>query len=94
MAKLVEEAGACFVCFQETKLDVFTPALVRECTGSSFDGFFYLPASGTRGGVLVAWVSSDVRVSNPHIMEHTVTVQVQAIDNAEPGWWFTGVYGP
>ena len=94
MAKVVQEAGASFVCFQETKLSAVTLNLIKECAGPSFDGFYFLPADGTRGGVLVAWNSRDLRVSNPHVMEFSVTVHVQGSDDSNPGWWFTGVYGP
>ena len=42
------------VCLQETKLDVMDPFVAIQCLGPSFDGFAYLPASDTRGGIFVA----------------------------------------
>jgi exonuclease III len=42
------------VCFQETKLVVIDSFVVMQCLGPSFDGFAYLPAQETQGGVLVA----------------------------------------
>lgn len=43
------------VCLQETKLDVIGQFVVMQCLGPSFDGFAYLPAEETCGGVLLAW---------------------------------------
>ena len=45
------------VCLQETKLDVIDPFIVMQCIGPSFDGFDYVPAEETRGGILLAWDS-------------------------------------
>lgn len=45
------------VCLQETKMEVITVEIVRHCLGNKFQNFFYLPAVGTRGGVLLAWDS-------------------------------------
>lgn len=46
------------VCLQETKMDVIDNFVVMQCLGPSFDGFAYLPAVETRGGILLAWDSS------------------------------------
>jgi exonuclease III len=43
------------VCFQETRIDVFDDFLLMQCLGPSFDGYAYLPAIDTRGGILLAW---------------------------------------
>jgi exonuclease III len=43
------------ICIQETKLAVITPSIVTETLGADFqDSFVFLPAIGTRGGILVA----------------------------------------
>lgn len=42
------------VCLQETKLDVIDPFIIMQCIGPSLDGFAYLPAHETRGGILLA----------------------------------------
>jgi hypothetical protein len=47
-------ANAAMVCIQETKMAVISDRMVRECLGSPFDKFFFLPADGTRGGILLA----------------------------------------
>lgn len=40
------------VCLQETKLDVVDDFLLMQCCGPSLDGFAYLPAEETRGGII------------------------------------------
>jgi exonuclease III len=80
------------VCLQETKMAVITDRVVREALGPSFDGFYFLPAAGTRGGILLAWQSALVSVSNPHLTENAITAHVTVGDGDR--WWFTGVYGP
>ena len=51
--KFISEAKVNLVCLQETKLDVIDVFMVMQCIGPSFDGFAYLPATDTRGGILV-----------------------------------------
>jgi hypothetical protein len=60
---------------------VISDRVVRDCLGPSFDQFFFLPADGTRGGILLAWQSAVVSISHPHFTANTE-------------WWFTGLYGP
>lgn len=85
-------SGASVVCFQETKLQVVTRATVDRCLGREFDCFFFLPADGTRGGILLAWKSAVVLLSNPHYSNNAITARVG--DSGATGWWLTGVYGP
>lgn len=40
------------VCLQETKKESISHQLVLSTLGSDYDGFIYLPAIGTRGGVI------------------------------------------
>jgi hypothetical protein len=44
-----------FVCFQETKVDVVDDFFIMQCLGPSFEGYVYIPAEDTRGGILLAW---------------------------------------
>ena len=64
------------VCLQETKLEVVTPEIVKHCLGNKFESFYYVPAVGTRGGVLLAWDALVVSISNRHISENAVTALV------------------
>ncbi|PNT64296.1 hypothetical protein BRADI_4g27245v3 [Brachypodium distachyon] len=79
------------VCFQETKLEVVDQIVVIDCLGNNFNDFAYLPAAGTRGGILVAWNSLRVNLSNAHFADHSITLYV---DSSEGNWWITSVYGP
>jgi exonuclease III len=52
--ELVDSLSVNLVCFQETKMVVMDCFVVNQCLGPSFDGFDYLPALGTHGGILIA----------------------------------------
>jgi exonuclease III len=80
------------VCFQETKLDVIDNFIVLQCLGPSFDGFAYLPADETRGGILLAWDTSVVDITRISLDSYAVTGEVKTRDNNR--WWLTTVYGP
>lgn len=43
------------VCLKEMKMEVISDEVVRQCLGNKFENFFYVPATGTRGGILIAW---------------------------------------
>jgi len=90
--QLVLLSGASMVCFQETKLQVVSRDVVDRCLGREFDQFFFLPAVGTRGGILLAWKSSVTMISNPHYSDNALTARVG--EARDSGWWLTGVYGP
>ena len=55
VAQVVAAANPSVVCLQETKMEVVTLDVVRHCLGYKFGNFYYLSASGTRGGILLAW---------------------------------------
>ena len=87
-------ANPSIVCLQETKLEVVTSEIIRHCLGNKFEKFFYLSASGTRGGVLIAWDPIVVALSNPHTTDNTLTALVTPVDGGDRRWWLTRVYGP
>jgi exonuclease III len=80
------------VCLQETKKAAISRRMVMSTLGAHFDDFWVLPASGTRGGILLAWKGSVCRVLHSRI--NTFSVSVQFEQSEGPPWWFTGVYGP
>lgn len=63
IAQVVMAASPCLVCLQETKLETVMAEIVKHCLGNKFEHFFYLPAIGTRGGILLAWDASAVALS-------------------------------
>ena len=65
--------------------------------GRSFSEFAYLPASSTRGGILVAGRQSDVSFTEVLVGCYSVTISVEAAsstDGVQSKWWLTAVYGP
>ena len=80
------------VCLQETKLDVVDQFTIMQCIGPSYDGFAYLPATDTRGGVVLAWDSTVVQVDHVVLDTHALTGQVHNLDGSL--WWITVVYAP
>ncbi|XP_073360065.1 uncharacterized protein [Aegilops tauschii subsp. strangulata] len=90
---VISAAAPTIVCLQETKPAHVTDSIVLNTLGTLFEDFFFLPATGTRGGVLLAWLRSHVSLSNPYIGEHHITALVSPVGGAGH-WWLTGVYGP
>ena len=70
---LIVSTDASIVCFQETKMEFIHMSTVLETLGSDFDDYVYLPAIGTRGGILLAWKSRMVTVDNHMFSPNTLT---------------------
>jgi hypothetical protein len=86
------DAHASVVCVSESKLESVTAFDIMECFGARFNGFAYLPALGTAGGLVVAWCSNDVRVLASRVECFSISIQLARGDG--PPWWLTTVYGP
>jgi exonuclease III len=80
------------VCFQETKMELIYSSTVLETLGSEFDDYVYLPAIGTRGGILLAWKSRAVSITDPMFTTNSITAKVSTA--AGTPWWLSVVYGP
>ncbi|XBI55934.1 hypothetical protein VPH35_037635 [Triticum aestivum] len=91
---LIVSTDASIVCFQETKMEFIHMSTVLETLGSDFDDYVYLPAIGTRGGILLAWKSRMVTADNHMFSPNTLTTQVSTPSSADAPWWLTIVYGP
>jgi exonuclease III len=89
---LVATTNASIVCFQETKINLFYSGLILETLGAEFDDFVYLPADGTRGGILLAWQSRTVAITDPIFTTNILTAKVHIAATAP--WWLSVVYGP
>ena len=70
---------------------IYSP-IVLDILGSEFDAYTYLPADGTRGGILLAWKSRAVTISDPLLTQNALTAKV-SVASGTP-WWLTTVYGP
>lgn len=90
---IITSASPTIVCLSETKLPLVSLAIILKMLGPLFADFFWLPAIGTRGGILLAWRLDHVNLSNPSIGSYHVSAMVSTTIGAHP-WWVTGVYGP
>lgn len=91
---MVTETKATIVTLQETKLEVIDRQVILETLGSRFvEHFVFLPASGTRGGILVAVDEECYSITQSEVGVHSVTVKVQEISGLVD-WSLTAVYRP
>lgn len=77
---IVEVVGAAspdIVCFQDSKMEVVMPRIVRQCMGRKFEDFLYLSAHETGGGIVLVWDDTRVSVSNPYYRQHALTALVR-----------------
>ena len=51
--ELVSAMLPAILCLQETKIDTWSPSLVRDIGGHALDGCAVLPVIGTRGGAAI-----------------------------------------
>jgi exonuclease III len=94
LREFLSELRVSIVCFQETKLVVIDDFIIMQSLGPSFNGFSYLPAIGTRGGILLCWDTSVVQITNLSFDTHAITEEVRTNNNSNNRWWITLVYGP
>lgn len=67
-------------------------SVVLDTLGSEFDDYTYLPATGARGGILLAWKSRAVTITDPMFTMNAIAAKVSTAAGA--AWWMTVVYGP
>ena len=89
--EFISNISANLVCIQETKMELVDRYVVSQCLGPAFDDFSFLPAVGTRGGILLAWDSTVLSVSN--ISLHSFSITREAKYKEGGSWWITAVYG-
>lgn len=91
---LVQEVGATIVTIQETKMEVIDRQVVVETLGDRFtENFVVFPASGTRGGILLAVDEDHYSIVNSEVGVHSVTAQIITASGLLD-WSLTAVYGP
>lgn len=90
--RVVQSCRPAVVCVQETKLAHISERDVLSILGQDFGSFIYLPAQGTRGGILVAWRDGTFTAAHHRAHLHSVSINFKA--EGEDPWWFTGIYGP
>ena len=81
------------LCLQETKIDAWTPALVRDIGGRSLDGCAALPSIGTHGGAAIFWDSSVVGLATHMVGCFSITAEATMLHSSS-AFWLTTDYGP
>lgn len=51
-------------------------SVILDTLGSEFDGYVYLPVISTRGGILLAWKSRVVNITDPEFSANAITTKV------------------
>lgn len=95
VSKHIEVLQCNMVCLQEIKLQHVNSHLVAEAVGPRFrDNFIFLPADGSRGGILIACSADfDIVHNIAASCEHFLSATISDRSNGN-SWSFTGVYGP
>lgn len=95
--ELVREVITCskpnIVCLQETKISTFNRSLAYETLGQCLDSFLELGAQGTRGGILLAWNSDTISVSNATHKTFSITATFSSVTSSSQ-FMLTTCYGP
>lgn len=82
------------VSLQETKLVVIDQQAICNFLGASYENSFcFIPAEGTRGGILLATRDSSLLLHHAVLTSNTLTATVTNVRN-NAQWTVTGVYGP
>ena len=91
---LVNDHRCNVVCLQETKLACVDDNVIIQTLGQQFVGsYFYLPAQGTRGGVIVACSHDLYTLQSVTTGQYSISAIITSrADNSQ--WSITGVYGP
>ncbi|CAD6214649.1 unnamed protein product [Miscanthus lutarioriparius] len=90
---LVRDTASTIVCLQETKMQNLDQGVVRRTVGAKFaNTFVVLPATQTRGGILIAVNEDYFQLSDQHLSTHAVTATVTMRADGTK-WQITVVYG-
>lgn len=91
---LASQTRSTVVCLQETKLAHVDRPLVLELLGSAFaDSFCFLPAIGTRGGIILAFSSDFFSILSSSSTANTISASV-SMRASVASWSISVVYGP
>jgi hypothetical protein len=77
-------------------MELICSSIVLETLGLDFDDYVYLPANGTHGGILLAWKSREIALTEPEVTPNTLMAKVCSPSHTSTmtPWWLTVVYGP
>jgi hypothetical protein len=71
------------ICGQESKLERVDSVIISQTFGQAFDGFDFIPAVGTRGGIILAWRTDLSEVNIVHKGEFSITAEVRSLKDAK-----------
>jgi hypothetical protein len=72
----VYSAKPAMLCLQETKMTVIDGTSAAKILSPQLADFQYLPASNTRGGILVGWNEDSVLASSFIVKDHSLSMTV------------------
>ncbi|KAJ1263332.1 hypothetical protein BS78_09G176000 [Paspalum vaginatum] len=92
--ELIRDIGSTIVCLQETKLSMIDQPIIARTLGAKFvNNYTVLPATQTRGGILLAVSEDFFMLSNVSTSNNTITAMITLkADGTER--WITVVYEP
>lgn len=77
LSLLVRDTASSIVCLQETKMQNLDQGVMRRTIWPKFaNTFAVLPASQTRGGILIAVIEDYFQLPDHHLSTHTVTATI------------------
>lgn len=91
---LMQQHKPTVVCLQETKLQDVSKNCIVQILGPNFqNNFFFLPADGTRGGIILAADDNYYRLSQCELKSFSLTTKI-VMRETNDAWTITVVYGP
>lgn len=81
------------MCLQETKIDIWSPSIVKEIGGAALAECVFLPAIGSRDGATIYWNRDLVSIASHAVGKFMITAKVTLLRQSK-SFWLTTVYGP
>lgn len=81
------------VFIQESKLNAIPPSKFKSFLPANLSGHCFLPADGTRGGIVTAWNEAQLTLVSSHVSTYSLTC-VLSYAAADIQLTLTNVYGP
>ncbi|KAF8718363.1 hypothetical protein HU200_025343 [Digitaria exilis] len=90
---MIQSTQPKLVCLQESKLEEISDNLGKEFLGQRLSHFIYLPATGVRGGIVLAWDDDYICTAGHLRREFSLTTTV-TMRLTNVSFLLTVVYGP
>ena len=81
------------ICFQETKLELITKAIVRSLWRCHHVDWMFLRSNGASGGILLMWDKRLVEKIEDAVGSFSVSCKFKNVVDQNV-WMYRGVYGP